>query len=389
MFAKKLGFGFMRLPLTDPKDQKSIDREQVRQMVDLFIERGFRYFDSAYVYHDEISEIVLRETLVKRYPRDGFTIATKMPLFMLRSKDQQRAIFNEQLEKCGVEFFDYYLLHDINRMSYPIAKQLDSFAFIAEQKKAEKIRNAGFSFHENADLLDEVLTEHPEVDFVQLQINYLDWDNASIQSGKCYETAVKHGKKVIVMEPVKGGTLANVSKEAEILFRRHQPDLSAASWAIRFAASLENVMVVLSGMSNVEQVTDNTGYMHGFTPLTAQEQDTVKQAVKIIYSSIAIPCTSCRYCAPGCLKNIAIPEYFALYNAQQHDVNRNNFSPQLDYFASLVQSHGKPSDCIQCKKCEEICPQHLRITEHLKDVAAEFEGGLAMMAEIMTGESIA
>jgi predicted aldo/keto reductase-like oxidoreductase len=355
-------------------------------MVDLFLERGFRYFDSAYVYHDGQSEIVLREALVKCYPRNSFTLATKMPLFILRSKEQQRAIFDEQLEKCGVEFFDYYLLHDINRMSYPIARRLDSFAFMAEQKKAGKIRKAGFSFHKNADLLDEVLMEHPEVDFVQLQINYLDWDNASIQSGKCYDTAVKHGKKVIVMEPVKGGTLANVPKEAETLFRRYQPDISIASWAIRFAASLENVIVVLSGMSSSEQVVDNTGYMRDFAPLTEQEHDIVRQAVKIIYSSVAIPCTSCRYCAPGCPKNIAIPEYFALYNAQQHDVNRNNFSPQVDYFASLVESHGKPSDCIQCKKCEEICPQHLRITEYLKDVAIEFEGSLAMMAVIMTGD---
>lgn len=386
MVHKKLGFGFMRLPLIDVNDQKSMDMEQIQRMVDLFIERGFTYFDTAYVYHDNESEIVLREALVKRYPRESFTIATKMPLFMLKNKEQQKNIFKEQLEKCGVDFFDYYLLHDINRMSYPIAKKMDSFAFIAEQKQAGKIRNIGFSFHENADLLDEVLTAHPEVDFVQLQINYLDWDNASIQSGKCYDVATRHGKKVVVMEPIKGGTLANIPAVAEQLLKTHQPQLSTASWAIRFVASLDNVMVVLSGMSNMVQLEDNTGYMENFTPLTVKEQDIVKQTVSIINESVAIPCTACRYCAPGCPKKIAIPEYFALYNAHLQDVNRYGSSPQLDYFASLVQTYGKPSDCIGCKKCENICPQHLNVTGFLKDVEKELESGLAMMAEIMSAE---
>lgn len=383
---KKLGFGFMRLPLEDPKDQKSMDMEQVCRMVDLFLERGFTYFDTAYVYHDTQSEIALREALVKRYPRDSFTIATKMPLFMLKSKEQQSGIFQEQLEKCGVDYFDYYLLHDINRMSYPIAKELDSFAFMAEQKQAGKIRNIGFSFHEDANLLDEVLTAYPEMDFVQLQINYLDWDNASIQSGKCYDVATKHGKKVIVMEPVKGGTLANVPEEAEKLLKAHHPELSTASWAIRFVASLDNVMMVLSGMSNMAQLEDNTGYMQEFMPFTQKEQEIVKQTASIINASVAIPCTACRYCAPGCPKKIAIPEYFALYNAHLQDANRYGSSPQIDYFASLAQEFGKPSDCIACKKCEDICPQHLPIVDFLKDVEEELESSLAMMAEIMSGE---
>ncbi len=383
MEQKKLGFGFMRLPLTDPNDQTSMDMTQVCQMVDLFLERGFTYFDTAYVYHDGESEVALREALVKRYPRDNFTVATKMPLFMLKTKEQQAQIFDEQLEKCGVDFFDYYLLHDINRMSYPIANKLDSFAFMLEQKKNGKIRYAGFSFHEDAALLDEVLTAHPEVDFVQLQINYLDWDNASIQSGKCYDVATKHGKKVIVMEPIKGGTLANVPEEAEALLKAHQPDLSIASWAIRFVASLDNVVTVLSGMSNLEQLTDNTGYMQSFAPLIKTEQAIIKQVVSIINASVAIPCTACRYCAPGCPKKIAIPEYFALYNAHLRDVNRYGSSPQLDYFASLVQAYGKPSDCIGCKKCEHICPQHLHITDFLKEVGDEFEPAIAMMAELM------
>ncbi len=380
---KKLGFGFMRLPLTDPNDQTSIDMEQVRRMVDLFLEKGFTYFDTAYVYHDNQSEIALGEALVKRYPRDRFAIATKMPLFLLKSKEQQSSIFHEQLKNCGVDYFDYYLLHDINRMSYPIVKKLNSFEFIAEQKRAGRIRSIGFSFHEDSNLLDEVLTAYPEVDFVQLQINYLDWDNASIQSGKCYDVAVKHGKKVVVMEPVKGGTLANVPGEAEKLLKAHHPELSIASWAIRFAASPEAVMTVLSGMSNIAQLEDNISYMADFVPLTQEEQHIVKQTVSIINTSVAIPCTACRYCAPGCPKKIAIPEYFALYNAHLRDVNRYSFSPQIDYFASLVQAFGKPSECIACKKCEQICPQHLPITDFLKDVAEEFEGSLAMMEEMM------
>lgn len=374
MEQKKLGFGFMRLPLTDPNDQQSIDMEQVRTMVDMFIERGFTYFDTAYIYHDAQSESALREVLVKRYPRDSFTIATKMPLFILRSKEQRDSIFQEQLENCGVDYFDYYMLHDINRITYPIANKYDGFAFLTEQKHSGKIRNIGFSFHEDAKLLDEILTLHPEMDFVQLQINYLDWDNASIQSGKCYEVAVKHGKKVIVMESIKGGTLANVPEAAEKLFKAHNPQLSVASWAIRFVASLDNVITALSGMSNMAQLEDNTGYMQDFEPLTQEEQGIVKQAVSIINSSVAIACTACRYCTAGCPQNIAIPECFALYNAHLNDANRYSYSPQRAYFESLVRERGKPSECIECKQCEEACPQHLHIVDSLKDVAKEFEG---------------
>lgn len=385
MSIKKLGFGFMRLPLLDTEDQASFDTEQIKKMVDMFLARGFTYFDTAYPYHDNKSEAALCAMVVKRYPRDKFTVATKMPLFMIKSKEQQKAIFDEQLTSVGVDYFDYYLLHDINRMTVPTVNEMDSFGFMMEQKKAGKIKQIGFSFHEKSELLEQVLSEHPEADFVQLQINYLDWDNASIDSGRCYEVAVKHGKKVIVMEPLKGGTLANVPEKAETLLKGYHPDLSVASWGIRYAASLENVMVVLSGMSNMEQLEDNTSYMQDFQPLTKQEKEVVMETVSIINESIAIPCTACRYCVAGCPKNIAIPEYFALYNAQQHDVNRDNFSPQMDYFASLVQTYGKPSDCINCKKCEKICPQHLCITDELKKVADEFESGLEMMAEIMNG----
>ena len=292
-------------------------------------------------------------------------------MFLKTEEDQER-IFGEQLEKCGVAYFDYYLLHNLNVMNYRIAERLDSFGFIARKKAEGRIRRIGFSFHDSAALLDEILTAHPETEFVQLQINYLDWDNESIQSRKCYETARRHGKPVVVMEPVKGGALAQVPPEAELLFRSVRPDLSPASWAIRYAASLDGVAMVLSGMSSPRQMADNISYMREFQPLTPDEHDAIARAVQIINRSIAIPCTACRYCVAGCPRRIAIPEYFALYNADRQSLN-NGFSVQGVYYANLTQHHGKASDCIGCRKCEKSCPQHLGIVEGLRKVAETFE----------------
>lgn len=369
---KKLGFGMMRLPLNDEENKADIDFAQTCQMVDTFLERGFTYFDTAYMYHLHQSEIVLREALVKRHDRTSFTVTSKLPLSFIKTTEDNERIFNEQLEKCGVDYFDYYLLHNVSTNTYKTAKNCDCFAFISRMKEEGKIRHIGFSYHDGAELLDEILTAHPEIEVVQLQLNYLDWDNPGIQSEACYETVKKHGKKVIVMEPVKGGMLANVPEEVEKLFHSIHPDMSAASWAIRYAASHEEVMMVLSGMSNMEQLLDNTGYMQEFKPLTEEEFTVIKQAVGVIRSSIEIQCTACRYCVDGCPKKIAIPEYFSLYNLEKQ-VKSTGFSNNKMYYNTCALTHGKASDCINCGKCEIICPQHLKIREHLKNVAEVME----------------
>ena len=371
--AKKLGFGLMRLPRLDPNDEGSIDLEQTKQMVDTFLQRGFTYFDTAWMYCAFKSENAVKEALTSRHPRESYTLATKLHAAYLHSLDDRDAIFNTQREKTGVEYFDYYLLHDVGAEHYEIYKKYDCFAWIAEKKRQGLIKHMGFSFHDTAEVLDKILTEHPEMEFVQLQINYLDWDSEDVQSRKCYEVATKHGKPVIVMEPVKGGTLAKLPAAAEALLRQADPGASIPSWAVRFAASLPNVKMVLSGMSSTEQLLDNTGYMQDFAPLTQQEQAVIAQAVDSINASIAIPCTGCSYCTEGCPMHIAIPKYFSLYNAEMQELKEKDFTSQGTYYDNLTLTFGKASDCIACGQCESVCPQHLPIIENLKRVAKQFE----------------
>ncbi len=369
---KKLGFGLMRLPLTNPSDAGSIDIELCKKMVDSFIDQGFTYFDTALMYCGGKSENAVKEFLTSRYPRNKYTLATKLHSMFFKTKEERDTVFNNQLEKTGVDFFDYYLLHDIGVDHYKVYTELDCFNWIAQKKKEGKVRYAGFSFHDKADLLDKVLTEHPEMDFVQLQINYLDWESEGIQSRKCYEVAEKHGKPVIVMEPVKGGTLANIPPVAANLLKNYNPEASLPSWAIRFAASLPNVKMVLSGMSNMEQLLDNISYMKDFKPLNQEEKSLVYKVVDIINGNIAIPCTGCSYCTGGCPQNIAIPKYFSLYNADLQESKDKGWTPQGEYYARLTDEFGAASDCVECGQCEEACPQHLPIIKNLKDVAAHF-----------------
>ena len=376
-FGKKFGFGTLRLPILDPKDQSSFDYETLNRMIDLYLAHGFTYFDTSYIYHNNQAEVALRESLVKRYPRDKFLLSTKLPIKFMNKKEDMERIFNEQLEKCGVDYFDFYLIHSINHDAYEHCKEWGTFEFLMQKRAEGKFREFGVSLHDSPEFLDMILTEHPEIDFVVEQINYIDWENPAIRSREIYEVAVKHNKPVVVMETCKGGTLAVVPEEAEKLMKAYNPDASIASWAYRFAASLPNVRVVLAGMPAMEFLEDNIKTMENFVPLNEEEYRILEKVVDIINADTAIPCTTCRYCEQGCPKKIAIPDYFALYNDSkrlQKSSATNNVRTQVLFYQNFVnQGRGAASDCILCRKCEKVCPQQLHICDYLADVAKDFE----------------
>lgn len=372
---KKLGFGLMRMPTLDKTNPADVDIGQVCKMVDLFIERGFTYFDTALMYNGFASEAVAKKALVERHPRDSFTLATKLHAGFFDSLEDRDKVFDSQLEKTGAGYFDYYLLHGIEAGMLTKYEQLDCFSWLLDKKAKGLVKHAGFSFHDTAELLDEILTKHPEMEFVQLQINYLDWESEWVQARKCYEVAVKHNKPIIVMEPVKGGTLAKVPEEVSRLFKEHSPEMSVPSWAIRFAASLDNVMVVLSGMSNIEQMEDNLSYMEDFKPLTPEEKELCFKAADIINGQIAVPCTGCSYCTEGCPAKIAIPQYFSLYNEDMREcLEEKGWTINFSNYAALANKFGRAKDCVECGQCEGVCPQHLPIIEKLKAVSAHYDG---------------
>ncbi len=355
---KKLGFGLMRLPRKDGE----IDIPAVCKLADAFLEKGFTYFDTAYVYGG--SEVALRKAVVERHPRDSFTVATKMAGWQLSDTYGPADMFRDQLERTGLTYFDYYLLHSLQDSRVASYEKYDCWNFGIKMREEGKIRNFGFSFHGDPELLDKLLTEHPEVDFVQLQINYVDWDSEGIYSRRNYEVCRKHGKSVVVMEPIKGGILASLKPELEAKFKALDPDGTPASFALRFAASLEGVRIVLSGMNADFQMEENLKIFDDFKPLSEKELAVVEEVKNGILSADTVPCTACRYCVEGCPMQINIPEIFKAYNMYLTFGVHNR--PNLFYAGLLQSGSGRAGDCIACGQCEAACPQHIDIIERLK-----------------------
>ncbi|MDO5852363.1 MAG: aldo/keto reductase [Methanobacteriaceae archaeon] len=365
----------MRLPLKNKEDQESVDQEEVNKMVKTFMDNEYTYFDTAYPYHNGLSEKSLKKALVDKYPRDSFQLADKLPLFFITKEEQMESMFNEQLERCGVDYFDYYMLHNVSKWTEKAFTDIDSFKFILDKKAEGKIKHAGISYHDDAKFLENILKKHAnDIDFIQLQINYIDWENDGIQAKECYELSCKYEIPVIVMEPLKGGSLVDIPKEAEKLFKEYNSERSNAGWALNYCQNLDNVFMVLSGVSNNEHVIDNIKNTNDFKKLTPKEYEIIDKVKNIINSSIAVTCTECGYCLETCPKNILISKFFALYNTEKR-MPANGFSPQEVYYNTLTlkEENGKASDCIECNLCVEHCPQHLDIPKYLKDVTQLFE----------------
>jgi len=362
----KLGFGLMRLPMLSGE----IDMAQTFKMVDRFMESGFTYFDTAYVYIGGKSEVAAREAIVKRYSRDKFQLATKMPVWMIKKYEDCKPVFDTQLERTGAGYFDYYLLHALNGNSVESIKKTGAWKFAWEMKDRDLVKHVGFSFHDTADALERILDNYPEMEFVQLQINYADWENDSIQSRKCYEIARQRNIPIIVMEPLKGGALASMTPNVQQIFKAADPELSVASWALRYAASFDGIITVLSGMSELNQMEDNLSTMSDFKPLNAHDNKTIQKVLAELSKTPVIPCTTCGYCLDDCPVKIDIPGIFESFN--NYKIYRN-LAGSKGIYNWRTAGKSKASACIACGICESRCPQHIGIIESLKEVVSVFE----------------
>ena len=364
------GFGFMRLPQLDENDESSVDIELVKKMVDKYMESRFNYFDLGFDYHEGMCEVAFKEAVVDRFPRESYVVADKLPIYnMPKTEDKFEEYFTKQIERTGLEYFDYYMLHNATGWTDNGFKNLDSFKFLRELKEAGKIKHIGISTHDDADFLEEILSEHPEIEFVQLQVNYVDWDNDGIQSGKCCEVANKYGVDIIVMEPIRGGMLVNLSDDIKKVFTDYNPDESLASWALRFCRSIDGVICTLSGMSNLEQLEDNLKSMENFKPLNDDEYEVINKVTEMIVSEIEIPCTYCKYCLSHCPIEMPISRYFELVNSEKRGNGIPGFSiPTLTYINMTKNgNHPKASECDECGACVAFCPQQLDIPKYLKE----------------------
>ena len=377
-YKSKFGFGCMRLPLTDENDPTSINQELFNEMVDIYMEKGFNYFDTSYAYHNGTSEIAIKKAVVERYPRESFKICDKMPTWALTSKDDNEKFVNEMLERLGIDYFDVFFIHNINVPWLELAEKSNTFEYVKKMKEEGTAKKIGISFHDNAKLLEKVLKKYSDIlDIVQLELNYLDWEDPSIEAHKCYDLCVKYGLDVYVMEPLKGGVIVNPSQEIKDEFKNYNSEKSIASFALRFCASLDNVKMVLSGMNKMEDLMDNCDTYENFKVITDDEKEFLSKMANKLYETLAVPCSECGYCIKECPSLIPIPKYFNIYNASKNQPESNIYRL---YYDKLANEEVPADDCTYCGTCLDYCTQKIDIPEELENVCKHFENGFSPYA---------